>query len=195
MGFCLQGLVIFLAYLSNSQCSPPGGPHPCVAPSPTGAGAAPLGKSDACLATSRNDAPPTHLASSPRPLGVFQLVGFVYACYVVSVFTEEEDSCKCMAGRPPQKPIRDAAQPCPARQRGRERGAEGWPPRWCLRVPLLCCGLPETRPLDGSPCPQGSLHEQRGGWSSHLRRHEEGPQAVGTRCQLTPRPAGLRAPV
>lgn len=23
-----------------------------------------------------------------------QLVGFVYACYVVSVFTEEEDSCK-----------------------------------------------------------------------------------------------------
>ena len=34
------------------------------------------------------------------PLGVFQLVGFVYGCYVVSVFTEE-DSCWCAAARLP----------------------------------------------------------------------------------------------
>lgn len=45
-----------------------------------------------------------HLVSSPQPLTVFQLVGFVYACSVVSVFTEEEDSCKCVAGRCPKSP-------------------------------------------------------------------------------------------
>jgi len=38
-------------------------------------------------------------------LYLFQLVGFVYACYVVSVFTEEEDSCKYLSTDPLAKVV------------------------------------------------------------------------------------------
>lgn len=128
--------------------------------------------------TSHSDAPGDCLASSPWPLRVFQLVGFVCACYVISIFTEEEDSCKCAAASLPQEPGSDLARPHQAVGEG--EGSRGLATEGEASFAPACCGF-SLRPhlLDGPPCPLGS---------SPLRRDEEGSWAVGTKGQLTPWP-------
>nr|XP_035940649.1 sodium/potassium-transporting ATPase subunit beta-1-interacting protein 4 isoform X7 [Halichoerus grypus] len=51
------------------------------------------------------------------------LVGFIYGCYMVSVFTEEEDSCEWAAAGLPQQPLGGLAWTLQAVVAG--RGAEG----------------------------------------------------------------------
>lgn len=68
--------------------------------------------------------------SSPRPLGVFQLVGFVCACYVVRVLTEEEDSCMCGRRAPTtasSRPGMDAPGNGGGRGSGGGDSAFSWP--------------------------------------------------------------------
>ena len=57
---------------------------------------------------------------SEGPPHVFQLMGFICACHVVSVITKEEDSCKCVTTSLLQNPIIDLPAP-PGSGGGEER--------------------------------------------------------------------------
>lgn len=170
-GLCPQGLVIFLAHLSSGQHSHPGGPHHVSPPHLQGPWQPHWGSQTLvgpCLAITLlqltwyadpglsvsfswwpSSMPATWSAFSPRKKTV------------VSVW---------LAGSL-RSPLE--TQPCPARQWGRERGAEGQPRGGVSEFSCPAVGSLRPLPLDGSPCPQASWPEQRGGWSSHLKIDKE----------------------
>ncbi|XP_038428759.1 sodium/potassium-transporting ATPase subunit beta-1-interacting protein 4 isoform X1 [Canis lupus familiaris] len=112
------------------------------------------------------------------------LVGFVCACCVVSVFTEEEDSCECAAAC--ERP----AWTLQAETEGQgSRGLAGV----TLRPPGLSLAKPETSPL-GSPCPWGPCLSRGLDGPSHLRRDEEGTRAVAPGVVWPPSPQARGLP-
>ncbi|KAB0404623.1 hypothetical protein E2I00_017070 [Balaenoptera physalus] len=94
-----------------------------------------------------------------RPRYIVVLVGFVCACHVVSVVTEEEGSCKCATTSLPQNAVSDLLAPS-----GSGGGKE-----------KLRAGHRGLRPgpLNGSPCHGGpGLSRDRGGpglWAPGVR--------------------------
>lgn len=70
---------------------------------------------------------------SEGPPHVFQLVGFICACHMVSVITKEEDSCKCVTTSLLQNPITNLPA-LPGSEGGEERLQAG---RGDLRAGLL----------------------------------------------------------
>lgn len=148
-GLCPQGLVIFLAHLSSGQHSHPGGPDPCTLPHPQGPWQPHWGSQTLvgpCLAMTLLQL--TWCADPDLSVSFSWWPSSMPATW--SVFSPRKKTVVSvwLAGSL-RSPLE--TQPCPARQWGREREAEGQPRGGVSEFSCPALGSLRPLPLDGSP--------------------------------------------